>query len=108
MASSPAALAGDADAVSQSPIDITTRALQLNNNNELITKFSLVAAGGVSTLNDGRSIVVKGLAGSVTFEKMTYTLTQLHIRRGEHRIDGRVFPVELQVRVCVRVVVLRG
>jgi hypothetical protein len=27
---------------------------------------------------------------------MEYVLKQLHIRRGEHRLDGRVFPVELQ------------
>ena len=91
-----ATCSGDESSISQSPIDIITKDTQANSNYELSMKFSIIPASGVTVSNDGHAIVVKGLVGSIVFEKMEYVLKQLHIRRGEHRLDGRVFPVELQ------------
>jgi carbonic anhydrase len=87
---------GDQESVSQSPVDIITKDALSNRDNELSIKFRSISAGGVSVGNDGHAIAVTGLAGSIVFEKQEYDLKKLHIRRGEHRLDSRVFPVELQ------------
>jgi carbonic anhydrase len=87
--------AGDSNSVSQSPIDIAAKDVSVFTNNELNIKFRVIPAGGVSIRNDGHAIVVEGLVGSVVFEKTEFVLQRIHIRRGEHRLDGRAFPCEL-------------
>jgi len=84
----------------QSPINILSKAVEVNKYNVLTEQFTSIDRLTVS--NNGHTIVATPDAGGKSsysiFDDQPYTLLQFHWHRGsEHQIDARQFPLEVHL-----------